>query len=271
MIIVLTDRRWTFETKVSGVFFVIVPSLGNSRYAPDRPEIRATLTKLWIFGILSLDRVVYVDADCLVLKPIDDLFDLAGLWCAPDYVEEPHSRRFNSGLIAFDPTTELRDKIYGEAYVAQSYDHGDQGLLNSIVWSKVNFLPPEYSVTRHYHFFHGAEMRSLDVRLIHYIVKKPWDLWYRETPDTALNDLDDLWTAELDHGELLALVSQWRRRQFTFERSRLESLHQRRSPIAVALASRRVRYLAAAVVGGILLVLFVGSLALVLEAMAKLR
>lgn len=269
-IVVLVDRVWTFKSDVPNVFFVLVPRLGNSRYAPERHEIRATLTKLWAFGLVSLDRVVFLDADCLVLRSIDDLFELSGLWCPPDYVEDAASTRFNSGMMAFDPTPSLRDKIYAGAHLAPSYDHGDQGLLNSLVFSEVNFLPPEYSVARHYGFFHGAEMRPADVRVIHYIVKKPWDLWYRETPDLALCDLDDKWTAELDHPELLALVSQWRRRQFNVERSRLESLRQHRSRLAVALANRKIRYLAAAVVFLFTVALVAGSVAILVDALAAI-
>jgi hypothetical protein len=76
---------------------------------------------------------------------------------------------------------------------------------------------------RHFSFFSGAELKRDQVRSIHYINKKPWELWYRESVDAALSELDDVWTRELSHEELLALVSLWRRRQSIAERARFEA------------------------------------------------
>jgi hypothetical protein len=246
-IIVLASRRWGFETTLPGTYFLVVPGLFNERYRPSRKEIGNTLTKLWIFGIMCLDRIVFLDADCLVVKSIDDLFDESGLWCAADCVEECDNRRLNSGLIAFDPSPELRDLVFEKAYETDSYDNGDQGLLDNILRSRVKYLPSEYNLTRHYAFFHGPEASIETTRVIHYIVKKPWELRYRETTDVAVVELDDLWTKQLSHEELLQLVAFWRRRQFIAERPRLESLHQRGSRAFNALnslfqSSRPFRY-----------------------------
>jgi hypothetical protein len=225
-IVVLASRRWSFEPKHPGVYFLVVPGLYNDRYQPDRHEFTNTLTKLWVFGLLCLDRVVYLDADCLVLKSVDDLFDMTGLCCAADCIEDSEAGRINSGLIAFDPSRELRDYILENSYETDSYDHGDQGALDVMLRSRVKYLPSEYNLTRHYAFFHGPETSISKVRVIHYIVKKPWEICYRETPDAALAELDDLWTEQLTHDELLQLVAFWRRRQFIAERTRLESLGQ---------------------------------------------
>lgn len=270
-IIVLTDRRWNFETECHGIYFVAVPGLYDSRYSPERSEIRSTLTKLWMFSFLCLDRVVFLDADCLVKKPIDDLFDLQGLSCAPDFVENPTSNRFNSGLIAFTPSRELRDKVFGEANSHVSYDHGDQGLLNSILLPIVKFLPPEYNFARHYLFFHGAEASSDAIRVLHYIIKKPWELWYRETPDVALLAADDEWTMHLTHQELLELVAHWRRSQFLAERARFESLRQRPHRLQTALSSRRLRYALAFVVAGATLAVLASAVGWLLLVVASLR
>jgi hypothetical protein len=270
-IIVLTDRRWSFETDRHDVYFICVPGLYNARYSPERSEIRGTLTKLWIFSFLCLDRVVFLDADCLIKKPIDDLFDLQGISCAPDFVENSTSNRFNSGLIAFTPSIELRDKVFGEADSHNSYDHGDQGLLNSILLPIVKFLPPEYNFARHYLFFHGAEAGSDTIRMLHYIVKKPWELWYRETPDVALLSADDEWTRQLTHEELIELVAHWRRAQFVAERPRFESLRQRPHWLQSALSSRRLRYSLAFLIAAASLTVLASAIALLLFAIASLR
>lgn len=155
--VVLASRPWEFEADFKDVYFLAVPTLFNPKYTPDRFEHADTLTKLWIFGLLALERIVYLDADCLVQKSIDDLFDERGFCCAPDCVENAKSNRFNSGVMAFDPSMELRDFIYDGAYLAELYDHGDQGLLNSLLNSRVKYIPVEYNLTRHYSFFHGGD------------------------------------------------------------------------------------------------------------------
>ena len=109
--------------------------------------------------------------------------------------------------MSFEPTLELRDRIYESAAGAKSFDQADQGLLNGLLWPEVHILPPEYSLLRHFSFFSGAELKRDQVRSIHYINKKPWELWYRGSADAALSELDDVWTRELSHEELLALVS----------------------------------------------------------------
>src|SRR5205814_4765734 len=125
---------------------------------------------------------------------------------------------------------------------ARSFDQGDQGLLNTLLWPEVYTLPAEYSLLRHYDFFGGVELKRDLVRSIHFINKKPWELWYRESADAFLSALDDLWTKQLSHDELLALVSTWRRRQYIGERARFES---RSDPRAVrrqeVLRRRRVQ------------------------------
>ena len=211
-----------------------------------------------------------------MVRSIDDLFDETGLCCAADCIEESDVRRLNSGLIAFDPSRDLRDLLFEKADQTDSYDHGDQGLLDNILRSRVKYLPSEYNLTRHYAFFHGPEASIKAVRVIHYIVKKPWELWYRETPDVALIELDDLWTEQLSHEELLQLVSYWRRRQFIAERRRLESLYRRGGQVLNTLSSafqssRRFRYFIALIL--LISVLSIATLAAVqiIWIIARLR
>jgi lipopolysaccharide biosynthesis glycosyltransferase len=250
-VIVLAAPRWSIDCAEEDVVFIDVPSLSNAAYKPDRHEFGATLTKLWIFGLTRFRRITFVDADMLLLKSIDDLFERTGFWAAADYVQDSARRGFNSGLMSFEPTVELRDSIYENAASAKSFDHGDQGLLNTLLWSQVRILPPEYSLLRHYDFFAGVELRRDQVRSIHYINKKPWELWYRESADAALSDLDDLWTRELSHDELRGLVSTWRRRQYVAERARFEARTDprtaRRKQVERRRRVRRRTFIAAAV------------------------
>jgi len=235
-VIVLAARRWSFDCEHENVIFLEVPALSNTAYKPERHEFGVTLTKLWAFALTNFRRVTFIDADSLILRPLDDLFDRTGFWAAADYVLDSHRQGFNSGLMSFEPMLELRDRIYEGAAGAKSFDQADQGLLNGLLWPEVHILPAEYSLLRHFGFFGSSEFRRDQVRSIHYINKKPWELWYRESVDVALAELDDLWTKELSHEELLALVSFWRRRQSIAERARFEA---RTDPGAVRREQRR--------------------------------
>jgi len=212
-VIVLSARRWNFGCEEPDVLFVEVPGLVNPSYRSDRGEFAETLTKLWVFGLTCFRRIIFVDADCLFLRSIDDLFDADGFLAGPDYVLSPAQAGFNSGLFSFQPTRELRDLVFEQAQHTDSADGGDQGVLNELLRSRVRLLPPEYDVLRHFHHYAGAELKRSEMRLIHYIVKKPWELASREAGDVALSDLDDLWTKQLTRDELLSLIAWWRRTQ----------------------------------------------------------
>jgi len=211
--IVISARRWNFACEEPDVLFVEVPGLVNPDYRPNRDEFAETLTKLWVFGLTCFRRVTFVDADCLFLHSIDDLFDADGFLAGPDYVVSAAQKGFNTGLFSFQPTRELRDLIFERAQHTHSADGGDQGVLNELLRPRVRLLPPEYDVMRYFHYYAGLELKRSEMRLIHYIVKKPWDLSNREPSDDALSDLDDLWTQQLTRDELLALIAWWRRTQ----------------------------------------------------------
>jgi Glycosyl transferase family 8 len=213
-VLVLSSRRWTFRCDEPGVLLLEVPALVSSQYKPLRQEYLETLTKLWVFGLTCFRRITYVDADCLFLRSIDDLFDVNGFVAGGDYVLDATREGLNSGLFSFQPTRALRDEIFEQAHHTPSVDGGDQGLLNELLRPRVRLLPPEYDLMRHYHYYAGAELKRSETRMIHFIMKKPWELWAREPIDLALVELDDLWTSQLTRDELIDLVASWRRTQF---------------------------------------------------------
>src|SRR5262249_48913998 len=172
---------------------------------------------------------------------IDDLFDMQGFVAGADYVLDADPGGFNSGLLSFEPTHALRDLIFEQAQHTASVDGGDQGLLNEVLRSQVRLLPPEYDLMRHFHAHAGIELKRSKTRMIHYIVKKPWDLWIREPGDLALADLDDLWTKQLTHDELLELVAWWRRSQYlprwNQEASNRRRRRRQRNQVIIALGA----------------------------------
>ena len=66
-----------------------------------RPELGCTVTKMYLWKLEHLAKVVYLDADMLVLKNIDDLFEREELSASPD-IGWPDC--FNSGLMVCQPS-----------------------------------------------------------------------------------------------------------------------------------------------------------------------
>ncbi|CAM9461097.1 unnamed protein product [Ectocarpus sp. 6 AP-2014] len=72
------------------------------------------------------DRIVFLDADTLVLENIDELFE-----CEPFCAVMRHSELLNSGVVVITPSKELYGHMHDLIGELDSYTGGDQGFLNS--------------------------------------------------------------------------------------------------------------------------------------------
>lgn len=66
-----------------------------------RPELGITFTKLHCWRLTQFKKCVFIDADCLVLKNVDDLFEREEFSAAVD-VGWPDC--FNSGVFVYKPS-----------------------------------------------------------------------------------------------------------------------------------------------------------------------
>ncbi|XP_010922963.1 inositol phosphorylceramide glucuronosyltransferase 1 [Elaeis guineensis] len=154
-------------------------------------------TKLKIFNLTSYRKVVYLDADTIVLKNIDDLFN-CGRFCA----NLKHSERLNSGVMVVEPSETVFKDMMSKVNSLPSYTGGDQGFLNSYYADFANahlfepYLSSDVINSRHvpemerlstlYNADVGLYMLAnkwmvdeKDLRVIHYTLGplKPWDWW----------------------------------------------------------------------------------------------
>ncbi|XAR53579.1 Glucuronosyltransferase [Bertholletia excelsa] len=83
-------------------------------------------TKLKIFNMTEYKKVVYLDADTIVVKSIEDLFK-CGKFCA----NLKHSERLNSGVMVLEPSQAVFNDMMSKVKTLPSYTGGDQGFLNS--------------------------------------------------------------------------------------------------------------------------------------------
>lgn len=147
-----------------------------------RPELDLSFTKIRLWQALDglYESAVFLDADCLPIKPIDDLFSIdledSEIAAAPD---SGWPDIFNSGVFVTKPSLTTFDKLF--AVIARggpgeiSFDGGDQGLLNQhLKWKRIPFTfnttpSASYQYLPAYNFFKD------DVKVVHFAGHtKPW-------------------------------------------------------------------------------------------------
>ena len=157
------------------------PVAGPTKEQAIYARFAMSYTKLRAFDLEELDKIVFLDADTVVLSRIDELFERPSFAAAPDFFMPD---RFNSGVMVLAPSTKLYTELTAQLGHVASYDGGDQGLLNSHFsdwWS----MPVEHRLGAGYnlhHFVyqfmcsHPALMRSFteEIKIIHYTLQKPW-------------------------------------------------------------------------------------------------
>ncbi|KAK1313791.1 UDP-glucuronate:xylan alpha-glucuronosyltransferase 2 [Acorus calamus] len=139
-------------------------------------------SKLRLWQLLGYDKVVFVDADIVVLRNLDVLFSFPQLSATGN-----DGSIFNSGIMVIEPSNRTFAALMTRTVDIVSYNGGDQGFLNEVfVWwhrlpRRVNFLKnfwanttAEASIKNR---LFGADPPELYA--IHYLGLKPW-LCYRD-------------------------------------------------------------------------------------------
>ncbi|KAL6146849.1 hypothetical protein ACLB2K_057526 [Fragaria x ananassa] len=154
-------------------------------------------TKLKIFNMTNYKKVVYLDADTIVVKSVEDLFE-----CSKFCANLKHSERLNSGVIVVEPSERVFQDMMGKVTTLESYTGGDQGFLNSYYSDFPNAhvfdpnLAPEVRKSRPvpemerlstlynadvglYMLANKWMVNESELRVIHYTLGplKPWDWW----------------------------------------------------------------------------------------------
>jgi alpha-N-acetylglucosamine transferase len=115
----------------------------------------ASLTKLHLFRLTQFNKVIYFDADTLILRPLSRLFDLPEHFSAAPDIGWPDC--FNSGLMVATPSDTTFEQLVMAVSERGSWDGGDQGLLNDFFGqggpgSPWNSLSYTYNVTPSVHY-----------------------------------------------------------------------------------------------------------------------
>ena len=183
-------------------------------------------TKLRLFELDSYDTILYIDADCLVLKDISHLLSLSydgeatttttthankrrGLLAAAPDIFPPD--KFNAGVIVLRPSKDVFDDMISRLPCSTndeskciSYDGGDTGFLNSYYsgwfssWPASSRLSFGYNAQRlMYHYTYQNRPQYWDegidnLYIVHYSSSpKPWSAMNSSTENEESTDYLD--------------------------------------------------------------------------------
>lgn len=153
-------------------------------------------TKFRIFDQTQFDKIVYLDADIMVLKNLDHLFDKPHMTSCLDgeyFNIWPGWDHFNSGCIVIEPSHELFEDIlaYGKSLNEPdlpAYIFADQEVLNYYFkdWpdKKELHLNKYYDIFAPYVLDNQVEELDKETYFVHYVGRKPWTFWYRMPEET---------------------------------------------------------------------------------------
>ena len=147
---------------------------------------------------LDYDRVVFLDADTLVLQPIDRLFDYPELCAAPNVYEGLGDfHRMNSGVFTArpDPATfaQLMDRL---DVPGAFWPRTDQTFLQT-AFPDWHGLPVFDNMLQYVWFNMPALWRWANIRVLHFQYEKPWQ---DHAKADKLRPLIDLWRAYASGG-----------------------------------------------------------------------
>ncbi|XP_063816197.1 glycogenin-1-like isoform X2 [Pseudophryne corroboree] len=158
-----------------------------------RPELGVTFTKLQCWTLTQYSKCVYMDADTIALRNIDELFDRDELSASPD---SGWPDCFNSGVFVFRPSLETFNCLLQYAEDHGSFDGGDQGLLNSFFsnWATADIskhLPFIYnlSISSVYTYRPAFKQFGSEAKVVHFIgTPKPWNCKYNPQTRTIVEE-----------------------------------------------------------------------------------
>lgn len=135
-------------------------------------------SKFRLWQLTDYDKIIFIDADLLILRNIDFLFEMPEISATGN-----NGSLFNSGVMVVEPSNCTFQLLMDHINEIESYNGGDQGYLNEIFtwWHRIpkhmNFLK---------HFWEGDEEEKKERKtllfgadppvlyVLHYLGLKPW-------------------------------------------------------------------------------------------------
>lgn len=135
-------------------------------------------SKFRLWQLTDYDKIIFIDADLLILRNIDFLFEMPEISAIGN-----NATLFNSGVMVVEPSNCTFQLLMDHINEIVSYNGGDQGYLNEIFtwWHRI---PKHMNFLKHFWEGDEEEKKVMKTRLfgadppilyvIHYLGNKPW-------------------------------------------------------------------------------------------------
>ena len=138
----------------------------------------ANYTKLRLWTKTEYRRLIYLDADTIVLGSLADVIERPRFAAAP-CLWPPDA--FNTGVLVLEPSDETFADMMAKSGILKSYDASDQGFLNSYFsdWYDGpgdHRLPTKFNTSQFLYLYHASWRAVMeDIRVLHFTgPHKPW-------------------------------------------------------------------------------------------------
>lgn len=202
--------------------------LKGEKYQAGLARWKNTCTKFAAWKLYDLDRVVFIDADCLAVGPIDDAlygYSNASFLAAPE-VFPPDT--FNSGFIVLNPGVKEFNRLLEANRKVGSAEGGDQGVFNNGVCPNWFLAPPDdplcgrlpwlFNVeVAHYVAYNTLRKMSglREPSVVHFVSDgKPWTVLYFEYISRE-DQMKIPFSTRLDIGKQALIHMKWRKAYFS--------------------------------------------------------
>ncbi|CAJ1937855.1 unnamed protein product [Sphenostylis stenocarpa] len=151
-------------------------------------------SKFRLWQLTDYDKIVFIDADLLILRNIDFLFGMPEITATGN-----DATLFNSGVMVVEPSNCTFKLLMDHINEFDSYNGGDQGYLNEIFtwWHR---MPRHMNFLKHFWVGDDEETKQMKSLLfgadppilyvLHYLGMKPW---------LCFRDYDCNWNADIFH------------------------------------------------------------------------
>lgn len=166
----------------------------------NRTDLHSAFTKINLWKQTQFRKIVYVDADVVAYRAVDELFDIDHPFSAAPDIGWPDL--FNSGVMVLTPNMGDYYALVAMAERGISFDGADQGLLNMHFKNSYNRIPFTYNVTpsAHYQYVPAYRHFQSSINMIHFIgSNKPWFQGrHASTGSPAFDEMTGRWWAVYD-------------------------------------------------------------------------
>lgn len=154
---------------------------------------------------LDYDRVVFLDADTLVLRTLDSLFDYPEFCAAPNVYESlADFGRMNSGVFTARPDPATFDAMMADLDVPNAFwRRTDQSFLQAF-FPDWHGLPVTFNMLQYVWFNLPGLWNWEQVKVVHYQYEKPWQADHAKAD--RLRPLIDLWASYAGDGPVPSLA-----------------------------------------------------------------